>query len=111
MGGSNTQSAGKAVNPQIPAGPTLYNTDGSLVTMSPEQTALYNADQRKIQQQDAAFAANMERSRKQHEGQQNEAFDTAFANRDAKFSLPKTQPKFDSPNLYGREAKAPNTQK
>lgn len=95
----------------VPAGPTLYSTEGSIVSMTPEQISLYNAEQRKVQQQDAAFAANMERNSKQHEGQQNEAYATAFANRDSGFSLPKTQPRLDSPNLYGREAKAPDTQK
>jgi hypothetical protein len=93
--------------PTVQTQPAITDAEGNILVLNPQQMAARNAEVNQYKQQDAQFVANMNRDRKQHEAQQNEAFATAFSN--AGFSLPKTQPKPAS-HRYIREASQPATQ-
>ena len=91
---------------RIPAAqpsPTLYSTDGSIATLTPEQIALYNAEQRKVQQQHQQLEDSVNRASAQAQGQQNAAFEMHYAKQNSGFPLPKTNVNLSSPNPYGRD--------
>jgi hypothetical protein len=67
----------------VPTSPAIRDTQGNMVTLTPQQQAMYNAEKQAQMAQDQAKKEAMAKALIQHQAQQEEAYSTAFANRDA----------------------------
>jgi len=92
MGGSPTNIA----KPTIPTSPALRDEKGNLAEFSPEATKAYQAEELANQQTAKAQQDKVESGLKQFQGQQQEQFSTAFANKNS-----------GTGNFYKRDASKP----